>query len=150
MLPILHMALFWGGMAVFFLSTTDILGKVPHRVLFFLFWSGLAVSLLLPVLVAVQLLRKQWRLALLTTLCSAVVMAPAVGFLYWSSTLPCPPDLAKRPVSPILQTFDLILLAEAVFLPLLLLVSGLRCLAARRNLKTTRTTGDNKQDGRTA
>lgn len=61
------------------------------RAVFCVFLAGRAVLLLLPALVAVQLFRKQAKMAWRTSWCSAVVLTLAGAFESWVARLPVPP-----------------------------------------------------------
>ena len=100
-LPVTHMLLFWPGMAAICLPYD----RTLLRAAFFLIWSGRGVVLLLPVLLSVQLLREKWKLALRTTLCSAVALTPTAIIHCWLAKLPCPPDIAKQPLHPVCYLF---------------------------------------------
>jgi len=86
-LPVLHLTLFWGGCAA--TAATGMAGEaIPGfdklwGIVFGIAWMlGMATAALLPVAVAVQLVRRQWKTALATALFSAVVLAP-FAWLLW-------------------------------------------------------------------
>lgn len=89
LLPVLHVVLFWGGCAATAatgMACEAIPGLDKHAlwgIAFAASWGlGMATAALLPVAVAVQLVRRQWRTALATALFSIVVLAP-FAWLIW-------------------------------------------------------------------
>ena len=128
LLPLLHMLLLGGGMA----SIELIAMRVHFRMLFFLafclIWGSKGVALLLPVQLAILLFRERWRLALRLTLCSAIVLTPSAFYFRWVSRLPCPPDIAKRPVAVFVYVFFWLGMAALACLPL---VGGIQLLRQR-------------------
>lgn len=90
LLPVLHVVLFWGGCAA--TAATGALGEAIPALdidkdtmmrIFVASWLlGMGTAALLPVVVVVQLVRRQWKTALATVLFSVVVLSPFV-WLIW-------------------------------------------------------------------
>lgn len=98
LLPVAHMALFWTGTAVSLLMPH---GRTCHLAEFCLIWLGKGVVLLFPALLSVQLLREKWKLALRTVLCFAILLTPTAVWQCFLAGLPCPPGMAKLPLHPV-------------------------------------------------
>lgn len=123
LLPVLHMVLFWCGVGITLGMSLGAYRREWFVIAFGLFWSGRAVSLLLPVLVAVQLIRKQWRTAWATTWFSAAALALTACFEWWASKLPTPPHQTGGSLyDAVITVFFVLGVMSAAFLALVSIV----------------------------
>lgn len=124
--PVLVLGWMAVGEGAFWLGSLCSVGKELRVVAFCLLWFGRAAAFLLPMLVAWHLLRERWRLAVQTTLFSAVLLIPMGFYFHWLSWLPCPPDMARQPLGLHVYVFLGVGMAALGCLPLAGLVHLIR------------------------
>ena len=93
LLPMLHFILFWGGcttvapMAHALEKTGLVSDSLDSTVVSICWILGMATAACCPVVVLVQLIRRQWKTALATALFSAIVLTPFVWLILKLSEL---------------------------------------------------------------
>lgn len=93
LLPVLHFLLFWGGCTTAVplagaMRKSGLVSDCLDSTVFGICWIlGMATAACCPVVVLVQLIRRQWKTALATALFSAIVLTPFVWLLLKLSEL---------------------------------------------------------------
>ena len=93
LLPVLHFLLFWGGCTTvvplaFSMEKTGLVPDSLGSTVLGICWIlGMATAACCPVVVLIQLIRRQWKTALATALFSSIVLTPFVWLLLKMSEL---------------------------------------------------------------